>query len=647
MAQSHEFWFYSYGNKQDGLVPSSLHRTHYMKPFEETIGSQILVEFQRSSQQTLILNPKNFTSDVILLLQRLGLPISKSILFPPKDRTSHTQSEDVSLILRLASLHVLYQISDRHDATIESIVTGPEPSVLIQIMRQNCGQIVFPSKLVTYLPHIHSVHQNSDLTRNIRERERELLLQLSQDIVDDPLELSSVCLRHFIHRWPVIIPQLPDGVVLEEPDDQKLAELIGVDIRLLNPTAPTAFIELGEPVDWISWPGRYKITPHNKSTYRCFLLHISSGTYLINGNYWFRTNISSDVPFGTLFDGEMVEIVSEQGKRIVSNFANTPELTCCFLVSDLLCVSEERIWTRKFLERQEMLHALLSSVRYTSWTELRLVANTHFELGSEFPTQETCSADGVLFTPTDSYKFGQSPFYLKWQPIGKETVNFTNLMIEPENYFRRGDLELDIFGSKPPVLDEFARICNPDFQTKKYLSTKHYNTSTGKTRIGFPQDTQIPEIINAKYSLHELASKYAQCRQYNDSLIDKFVASTNLNLDSFVRQLPHPVLSFDFDTLLNRLEETTTKGYVTKTVDPETGLVIYNYLASAPPDDPIVMIARGLIIDVAAKKIVTMPFPRFFCPEPIQIASCADELVEATEKLDGTFVMVVKWNNRY
>ena len=70
---------------------------------------------------------------------------------------------------------------------------------------------------------------------------------------------------------------------------------------------------------------------------------------------------------------------------------------------------------------------------------------------------------------------------------------------------------------------------------------------------------------------------------------------------------------FSFDELLKRLTEDCENGLV-KT-KREGDLALYNYTEETHFKNtwtPTALLARGLVLDLVAKKVVATPFPKFF-----------------------------------
>ena len=105
----------------------------------------------------------------------------------------------------------------------------------------------------------------------------------------------------------------------------------------------------------------------------------------------------------------------------------------------------------------------------------------------------------------------------------------------------------------------------------------------------------------------------------------------------------HPSVAHDFDALVSALNERIAKKAVRKTHAPDRdSLVLYVYTKTAVFDqlwDPVVELARGLVLDHHEKRVAAMPFPKFFNYGERTVV-LTDEPFEAHEKLDGSLGIV-------
>lgn len=109
---------------------------------------------------------------------------------------------------------------------------------------------------------------------------------------------------------------------------------------------------------------------------------------------------------------------------------------------------------------------------------------------------------------------------------------------------------------------------------------------------------------------------------------------------------PHPARGLIFAELMAGLEEARAAGLVNEQIGAD-GLRLYCYSKSAVYDrawTPFSLMARGLIVDVAAGRVVATPFPKFFNVgerEDIYIPALP---FETFEKLDGSLI-VLFWHD--
>lgn len=105
----------------------------------------------------------------------------------------------------------------------------------------------------------------------------------------------------------------------------------------------------------------------------------------------------------------------------------------------------------------------------------------------------------------------------------------------------------------------------------------------------------------------------------------------------------HLSATMEFDALAAALEERVAKKAVRKTRAPDReSLVLYVYTRNAVFEqlwDPIVELARGLVLDHEQKRVVARPFPKFFNFGE-RATALPDEPFEAHEKLDGSLGIV-------
>lgn len=101
----------------------------------------------------------------------------------------------------------------------------------------------------------------------------------------------------------------------------------------------------------------------------------------------------------------------------------------------------------------------------------------------------------------------------------------------------------------------------------------------------------------------------------------------------------HPATTWGFDELVQALRSRVESKLVKEVVAPyDRDLSLYCYTQNAVVDrawDPVVEMARGLVLDHRTKTIAAKPFPKFFNFGE-RSASVPDEPFEVTEKMDGS-----------
>ena len=108
----------------------------------------------------------------------------------------------------------------------------------------------------------------------------------------------------------------------------------------------------------------------------------------------------------------------------------------------------------------------------------------------------------------------------------------------------------------------------------------------------------------------------------------------------------HPARKMSFDDLLDGLRKARSEGFVSEVTCAETGLKLFCYSKSCVFDrawNDHTMLARGLVIDEASKRVVATPFPKFFNVGE-RGESIPDLPFEVFEKLDGSLI-VLFWHD--
>ena len=103
----------------------------------------------------------------------------------------------------------------------------------------------------------------------------------------------------------------------------------------------------------------------------------------------------------------------------------------------------------------------------------------------------------------------------------------------------------------------------------------------------------------------------------------------------------HPARQMPFTALLAGLERARGLGFVRRRVNSAAGLQLFIYTPRCVYDDgwdEFSVMARGLILDEAAGKVVATPFPKFFNVGERR-GDVPDLPFEAFEKLDGSLII--------
>lgn len=112
----------------------------------------------------------------------------------------------------------------------------------------------------------------------------------------------------------------------------------------------------------------------------------------------------------------------------------------------------------------------------------------------------------------------------------------------------------------------------------------------------------------------------------------------------------HPARRFSFEWLRDELALACAAGHVRECRDAQTGLSLFCYTKSAVYErawgNPAVVMARGLILDMAAERVVATPLAKFFNYGEFDLPF-PDMPFEAFEKLDGSMVTVFHHNGRW
>jgi RNA ligase len=111
----------------------------------------------------------------------------------------------------------------------------------------------------------------------------------------------------------------------------------------------------------------------------------------------------------------------------------------------------------------------------------------------------------------------------------------------------------------------------------------------------------------------------------------------------------HPARQMPFDTLMAGLERARGLGFVHRRLSAEAGLQLFIYTPRCVYEDgwdEFAVMARGLIVDADAGRVVATPFPKFFNVGERR-GDVPDLPFEAFEKLDGSLIIVFHHAGRW
>lgn len=107
----------------------------------------------------------------------------------------------------------------------------------------------------------------------------------------------------------------------------------------------------------------------------------------------------------------------------------------------------------------------------------------------------------------------------------------------------------------------------------------------------------------------------------------------------------HSALEFDFDTLLSELHNAAERKLVSIKTDRHLSLYCYTQACVYERAwTPITRLARGLILDTAARRVAALSFPKFFNLNEIGGDSLPELSFATYEKLDGSLIII--WHDR-
>jgi len=110
----------------------------------------------------------------------------------------------------------------------------------------------------------------------------------------------------------------------------------------------------------------------------------------------------------------------------------------------------------------------------------------------------------------------------------------------------------------------------------------------------------------------------------------------------------HPAKQIPFQELYDGLEQECLNRNVFKKMN--RNLIIYSYSSSCAYEKKwniYTLCARGLILDVANKKIVALPFPKFFNYSELENFILPNEPFECFDKIDGSLAVIYYYENQW
>lgn len=112
--------------------------------------------------------------------------------------------------------------------------------------------------------------------------------------------------------------------------------------------------------------------------------------------------------------------------------------------------------------------------------------------------------------------------------------------------------------------------------------------------------------------------------------------------------MTHLARTIPFGTLFGDLEQAVIDGHVSRRVSDD-GLLLYCYTKKCVYDrawTPTTLLARGIILDPTARRVVATPFPKFFNHGEMN-SEFPDLPYEVMEKLDGSLIILFHHNGKW
>lgn len=113
--------------------------------------------------------------------------------------------------------------------------------------------------------------------------------------------------------------------------------------------------------------------------------------------------------------------------------------------------------------------------------------------------------------------------------------------------------------------------------------------------------------------------------------------------------MKHPASQFSFDELFAGLENARQRGFVSRRDQDSTGVAIYCYTRNCIYErawDDFSLLARGLILDPPNRRVVAIPFPKFFNVGEHN-EGFPDLPFDVYEKVDGSLIIIYHHANRW
>jgi len=109
----------------------------------------------------------------------------------------------------------------------------------------------------------------------------------------------------------------------------------------------------------------------------------------------------------------------------------------------------------------------------------------------------------------------------------------------------------------------------------------------------------------------------------------------------------HPARTLAFEELHGFLEDRVAAGALARVMDGSLALYVYtNRCVYDGLWDDVTVLARGLVLDLSARRVLATPFPKFFNYGERGVA-LPDEPFEVSEKVDGSLGIVFNDGDRW